>query len=412
MTQAHAHHDWQARLALDSLQTADTVPQLVDSVLNVASDVRASDVHFTPTRDTLEMQWRIDGVLHLVAEIPGKLAPNIIARLKVMADLLTYRTDVPQEGRLRDQEASTSSREMRLSTFPTVYGEKAVVRLFSGAHSYREIGDLGLPLLIEETLKGQITQSGGVILITGPAGSGKTTTAYACLREIKSSSERRRSIVTLEDPIEVILPGVAQTQVNEKVGLNLAAGVRSLLRQDPDVMMIGEIRDPETAHAVFQAALTGHLVITTFHAGSAAQAVTRLADMGIEPYQLSSGLLSIISQRLLRRLCDCAKTSEADQDKLGLDLESVPVPVGCPKCDQIGYKDRVVTAEMLVPQNDSMRQVINHSRDTNAIESEAIAGGMQTIRQHARELVANRLTSPQELVRVWGTSKQAGNHSS
>ena len=196
---------------------------------------------------------------------------------------------------------------MRVSTFPTLHGERAVVRLFAAEDRYLYLADLGLPAEIETALHRHVHETSGAILLTGPAGSGKTTTAYACLREIVRSSQGRRSIVTLEDPIEMALPGVSQSQVQPAAGFTLATGLRSLMRQDPEVILVGEIRDAETVQTVFQAALTGHLVISTFHAGSAAGAISRLLDMGIEPYLLTSGLRAVLHQRLVRRLCECAQ---------------------------------------------------------------------------------------------------------
>ena len=274
----------------------ERVPQIVEAILTAARDANASDVHLRPTADKLEMLWRLDGVLQPVAVFPRELGPQIVARLKVLAELLTYRCDMPQEGRIRS--ASSASQiipgeqdvETRLSTFPTLFGEKAVLRLFVGSGKYRRLSELGLHEDVLPKLKSLLEETSGVILLTGPAGSGKTTTIYACLREIDQQAGGGRSLVSLEDPIEVVVPGVDQSQVHPSSGFDMAVGLKSLLRQDPDVLMVGEIRDADTAETVFQASLTGHLVLTTFHAGSSAQAVSRLGDMGIEPYLLHSGL--------------------------------------------------------------------------------------------------------------------------
>ena len=239
--------------------------QFVELLLDSARSLDASDIHLQPTPAGLELRLRIDGVLQALGVFPAGVAANVIARIKVLADLLTYRTDVPQEGRIR----SATPVEMRVSTFPTLYGEKAVVRLFAGGRFLR-IDDLGLPVEIASALRRLLAETSGAILITGPAGSGKTTTAYACLRELVASSESGRSIATLEDPIETAIAGVAQSQVNAAAGFDLATGLRSLMRQDPEVIMVGEIRDRATAEIAFQAALTGQLVLSTFHAPSAA----------------------------------------------------------------------------------------------------------------------------------------------
>src|SRR5918997_3318745 len=277
---------------------------VVELILAEARAAGASDVHLQPTAEGLSMRWRIDGVLHEAGLIPREVAPNVVARLKVLAELLTYRTDVPQEGRIRGEAGDL---EMSLSTFPTIHGEKAVVRLFAASGRLTRLNDLGLTAEILQVLRRLLGATSGAVLFSGPAGSGKTTTLYACLRELVAATEGRRSLATLEDPVEVAVAGVAQSQVNLSAGFDLETGLRSLLRQDPEVIAIGEIRDRATAEVAFQASLTGHLVLSTFHAGSAAGAVGRLADMGIEPYLLRSGILAIVSQRLVRKLFDCAR---------------------------------------------------------------------------------------------------------
>ena len=289
----------------------------VERVLSAARSNGASDVHFQPGRDGLNLTWRIDGVLLPVASIPIRIAPNIVARLKVLAELLTYRTDVPQEGRIRGAPGEV---EMRVSTFPTLFGEKAVVRMFASPGLFLRLADLGLPEAVRDGLGQLLGETSGAIVLSGPAGSGKTTTIYACLRELAARSSGQRSLATLEDPIESVVPGVAQSQVNLAAGLTLESGLKSLLRQDPEVIAIGEIRDRATAETALQAALTGHLILTTFHAGSACEVIGRLLDMGIEPYVLRSGLRAVVAQRLVRRLCSCS----CPADK----LRPVPRPSG------------------------------------------------------------------------------------
>ncbi len=247
----------------------------------------ASDVHFQPGAAGLDLTWRIDGVLQAVTSIPAKVGPNIVARLKVLSELLTYRTDVPQEGRIKGEPGEV---EMRVSTFPTLFGEKAVVRLFAAPGLFLRIEELGLPAEVSDGLGRLLGETSGAIVLAGPSGSGKTTTIYACLRELAARSKGQRSLATLEDPIEAVVPGVAQAQVNLAAGLTLESGLKSLLRQDPEVIAIGEIRDRATAEIALQAALTGHLILTTFHAGSACEVIGRLLDMGIEPYVVRSGL--------------------------------------------------------------------------------------------------------------------------
>ncbi|QDV48085.1 GspE/PulE family protein [Gimesia fumaroli] len=379
------------------------VTELVDFILTQAQSMNASDIHLLPTEDRMRMDWRIDGVLHHITDFSHELAPRITSRLKVISQLLTYRTDVPQEGRIRQQ--GEQAVETRISTFPTLYGEKVVVRLFVGSGQYKHLESLNLPEEILNELKRLLTQTGGVVLMTGPAGSGKTTTIYACLREIIRQSKGTRSLASLEDPIEVVVPTVAQSQVNPAAGFDMALGLRSLLRQDPEVIMVGEIRDRETAETVFQASLSGHLVVTTFHAGSATEAVSRLSDMGIEPYLLRSGLLAILSQRLLRRLCSCATFSNAEEERLGLPVEQWKVPAGCADCGQTGYTGRIVLTEMLQPNQVDVANAILNQADANALHQLAVQSGMRTQWDRALEAVNRGITSPAEVRRVLGMTR-------
>ncbi len=380
------------------------VTELVDLALAEARRAGASDVHLQPTAEGLEMRWRVDGVLHLVATFPSALSPNVAARLKVMADLLTYRTDVPQEGRVRGAPGDI---EMRVSTFPTLHGEKSVVRLFADPGQYRRLADLGLPGEIEDMLARLLNETSGAILLAGPAGSGKTTTLYACLRELVATTEGRRSLATLEDPVEVAVPGVAQSQVNPSAGFDLAVGLRSLMRQDPEVIGVGEIRDRGTAEGAFGASLTGHLVLSTFHAGSAAGVVGRLLDMGIEPYVLRSGLRAVICQRLVRRLCACACEETDPIQFLGLPVKRARRPVGCDACSGTGYRGRAVLAEMLVPERGDVGREILTRDDVARIEEAAIRAGMITRWERAIEAVEAGRTSPAEARRVLGVSDRA-----
>lgn len=378
------------------------VTGLVELLLAEARGVGASDVHVQPAAEGLILRWRVDGVLHPVGRLPAALAPNVVARLKVLADLLTYRTDVPQEGRIR---GGPGDLEMRVSTFPTLFGEKGVVRLFAGPGRYQRLEDLGLPAEIRATLGRLLNETSGAILLAGPAGSGKTTTIYACLRELVATSAGTRSLATLEDPIEVAVPDVAQAQVNPAVGFDLATGLRSLLRQDPEVIAVGEIRDRATAEVAFQAALTGHLVLSTFHAGSAAGVIGRLSDMGIEPYILRSGVRAIVCQRLVRTLCACARDADDPEQKLGLPVARARVAVGCDACRGTGYLGRTVLAELLVPEATELGRAILSRRDVAQLEDLAIAAGMVTRWQRACHAVEAGLTSPAEVRRVLGFSE-------
>ncbi|QDT36179.1 GspE/PulE family protein [Stratiformator vulcanicus] len=373
-----------ARQQLDRLAAdgAETVPAIVDLILSQARQSRVSDVHLTPSAEALLMDWRIDGVLHDVYAFPESLKPNIVARLKVASELLTYRTDVPQEGRIRDGRPG----EVRVSTFPTVHGERAVIRLFADPGKLFRLHDLGLTPSVADELSRSLNQSGGAILISGPAGSGKTTTAYACLREIVATSDERRSVVSLEDPVESLIHGVAQSQIRPASGFDYPTGLRSLMRQDPEVIFVGEIRDRPTAEIVLQAALSGHLVLTTFHAGSAAGAIGRLLDMGIEPFQVRSGVRAILSQRLLRTLCECRGR------QLG----------GCESCRGTGYVGRRPIAEVLTTDESSTGKAIIAREDASEIGRRAEAAGMIPLRRNAEDALALGLVDEAEITRVLG----------
>jgi type II secretory ATPase GspE/PulE/Tfp pilus assembly ATPase PilB-like protein len=377
---------------------------VVDRLLTAARNVGASDLHLDPTPDGLSVRWRLDGVLQDAATVPIALAPNVVSRIKVLADLLTYRNDVPQEGRIRTEPGGP---ETRVSTMPTLHGERAVVRLFAPGDRFRRIDDLGLPAAVASSLIDHLDATGGLVVLAGPAGSGKTTTLYACLRELAARTRGRRSLVTLEDPIEVAVPGVSQSQVNPAGGFTLESGLRSLLRQDPEVIGVGEVRDRAVAEVAFQATLSGHLVLTTFHAGSAAGAIGRLADMGIEPYVLASGLRSIVFQRLARRLCSCSREAcpeDGPAGTLGLDVAQARVAVGCPVCVGTGYKGRMLIAEAIhEPGRGALGRAILDRRDIDALETAARADGLRSRWRHAREAVESGLTSAAEVRRILGT---------
>ncbi len=376
--------------------------EVVDCVLAEARGSGASDVHFQPCSDGLELRWRIDGVLQAIAQLPAKGSPNIVSRLKVLADLLTYRTDVPQEGRIRGTPGEV---EMRVSTFPTLFGEKAVVRMFAEPGRYLRLDDLGLPGGVKDELSLALEETSGAIVLSGPAGSGKTTTIYACLRELAARSAGQRSLVTLEDPIESVVAGVAQSQVNPAAGLTLETGLKSLLRQDPEVIAIGEVRDKTTAEIALQAALTGHLILTTFHAGSACEVIGRFLDMGIEPYVVRSGLRAIVAQRLVRKLCACAAWSSRPEYLLGLPVQSARVPRGCELCRGTGYAGRTVLAEMLLPETDELARAILARLDVRSLESIARHAGMIDRWSRAVAAVEAGMTSPAEVRRALGVGK-------
>ncbi len=386
---------------LTDLNPAETTyaTRFVDHLLDAACQRQVSDVHLQPLPTGLEIRWRLDGVLQKVGVFPRGEAADVVSRLKVLAELLTYRCDVPQEGRIRKVRSGV---EMRVSTFPTLHGERAVVRLFAAPQQFLYPEELGLPQPILETLLLALSESSGLILVTGPAGSGKTTTAYSLLRQLTRDSAGGMSLVTLEDPIEVALDGVVQSQINPGAGFDFAMGLRSLMRQDPEVAFVGEVRDRTTAEIAYQAALTGHLVITTFHAGSAATAVSRLADMGIEPYLLRSGTLAIICQRLLRRLCRCAREGDAREAALGLPVDRFRLPVGCSECLGTGYAGRIAVAELLTMREAAIAQAVLERWDSGTIEQRAVEAGMVTRWRRAVEAVERGATSPAEVRRVFG----------
>jgi type II secretory ATPase GspE/PulE/Tfp pilus assembly ATPase PilB-like protein len=384
----------------------DYIPQVVNVLLKIARQNRASDLHLIPREHDLLAQFRIDGVLHDVAGFDRDIGTRLIARFKVLAGLLTYRSDLPQEGRI--SQTDDASGETRVTTFPTLFGEKAAVRLFADAGQLLQLNELGLPADIEGSLRDSLQMTSGVILLTGPSGSGKTTTVYACLRELVQLYGTQKGLMTLEDPIEVVVPGVTQSQVRDNVGFSLATGLRSMMRQDPDVIMVGEVRDPETAECAFQAALTGHLVLTTFHAGSSAEAVARLLDMGVEPYLVNSTLRSVICQRLLRRSCSScggtegepggARAINSDKPQAGRDLKN-----DCTVCHGLQFHGRFVTAEWMDPNLDGLAAAINQRLDARSLQRIARESGMQTLRDRAAQAVDSGQTTQAEVFRVLGS---------
>ena len=364
----------------------------------------ASDVHWQPVAAGLQVRLRCDGVLHDLGTFPAGGRTDPVARLKVLADLLTYRTDLPQEGRLRDVPPGV---EMRLSTFPTLRGERAVVRLFMQRGGDWGLSDLGWPPEVVAGWSAALRQTSGGLIVSGPAGSGKTTSAYASLRQIVRDAEGTRNIVSIEDPIEREIEGVAQAQVHEPAGFTLLTALRSLLRQDPEVIFVGEMRDPPAAEIAFQAALTGQLALTTFHASSAAGTLHRLMDMGLPLYVLRSGVQAIVKQRLVRRLCDCKQPIESASALLGWQVERGWQAVGCEVCRGTGYRGRRVLAEWL-PLDDSVECDGLFARQAAALlETRAVARGMVSRWERAREAVEAGWTSPQEARRVLGLGGEA-----
>jgi type II secretory ATPase GspE/PulE/Tfp pilus assembly ATPase PilB-like protein len=370
-----------------STQDAQFATEIVNQLFRLAREARASDVHLDPTADALEIRWRLDGVLQPLGRVPKDVAPNVIARFKVLAGLLTYEAALPQEGRILD---NTLRVEVRVSTFPTLFGERAMLRMLgSGEESLATIAQLGLPDAVQSELQRHLVATSGAVLVVGPAGSGKTTTAYACLRQVVATSIGGRSIASLEDPVEVAVDGVAQSQINLAAGFDMATGLSSLLRLDPEVILIGEMRDRSTAEIALQAALTGQLVVTTFHAGNCADAMNRLVDMGIADYAVHNAVRLVVAQRLVRRLCPCSQVADVAEHALplGLQVARCRVAVGCEACRGTGYRGRSLIAEW---------QDLAESHATEPLPP------ARTLWASAEALVEAGVTSPLEVIRVLG----------
>ena len=350
----------------------------------------AATFTFSPAPTGLELTWRIDGVLQPVAIVPAKVAPNVVARLKVLAELLTYRTDVPQEGRIRGCRAKSRCGSARSPP-------SSARRPSSGCSRPRAVPPPRRPRFARRGHGdglGRLDETSGAIVLSGPAGSGKTTTIYACLRELAARSRGERSLATLEDPIEAVVPGVAQAQVNPAAGLTLESGLKSLLRQDPEVIAIGEIRDKATAEIALQAALTGHLILTTFHAGSACEVIGRFLDMGIEPYVVRSGLRAVVAQRLVRRLCACASPARAPDDFLGLPVQRRRLPRGCEPAAAPATSAAPSWPRCSCPSPTSSPGPSSPDRDVRQLEQVAAAAGMIDRWERACAAVEAGLTSP------------------
>jgi general secretion pathway protein E len=392
----------------DVLDVANKAPiiKLVNTILFQALKLRASDVHFQCYPDRMQVRTRIDGILYDMDPIPRKAQDAIISRVKVMGKMDIAERRLPQDGRatirIGDGEV-----DVRISSVPTTNGERIVMRLLDKSARLYTLREIGLSPENEAMLRDYLTWSHGIILVTGPTGSGKTTTLYAALTEVDTTE---KNVLTIEDPVEYSLPGISQVQVNNKKGLTFASGLRSFLRQDPDVMMVGEIRDLETAEVAIRAALTGHLVFSTVHTNDAPSTVTRLVDQGVEPYLVSSSIILVIAQRLVRTICKRCRAlvpvdaeMEAKLRKLGLTPEELEHQValgrGCDDCFHSGYSGRTAIYEFM-PMDETIRTQVMEGATATQMKRGAIERGLITLRADGVEKIRGRLTTPDEVLRV------------
>lgn len=394
----------QLQTSEDLLDNQDDAPiiRLLNALFTQAIKQKASDIHIETYENLVLVRNRIDGVLHEVLEIQRGIAPLVISRVKVMAKLDIAEKRIPQDGRI-SLRIGGHNIDVRVSTLPSNHGERIVLRILDKQSAQLDLSLLGMPNDTLQAMRTMISEPHGIILVTGPTGSGKTTSLYAMLTEL---NEVTRNILTIEDPIEYDLPGIGQTQVNTKVQMTFAKGLRAILRQDPDIVMIGEIRDLETAEIAVQASLTGHLVLSTLHTNSALGALTRLRDMGVESFLLASSIVGLIAQRLVRKLCDnCKMQHHLRDDELELmglnestDTSKVCEPQGCEQCNQLGYRGRTGIYE-LIAMNETLRGMIHRNEDLLTIDS-YIRPNSPSIREDGFKRVLAGDTSLAEVLRV------------
>lgn len=387
---------------LRSLASEAPVVKLVNLLLLEALNARASDVHLEAYPGGLRVRYRIDGILQDAPSPPSRLAPAVVSRVKIMADLDIAERRLPQDGRIR-LNLQDRQVDVRVSTLPALHGESVVLRLLDKEGSRIDIEDLGMSEATLRRFREAVSRPNGIVLATGPTGSGKTTTLYAAIDHLRTGSEK---IITVEDPVEYELEGVPQVGVNERVGLTFANALRSLLRQDPDVMLVGEIRDEETADIAAHAALTGHLVLSTLHTNDAPSALTRLVDLGVPPYLVASTVEAVLAQRLVRVVCDgCAERVPPDREISGafeIDgaaVESVRVGRGCSECRNTGYRGRTGIYELLVI-DETVRSRLATDPGTSSLRRLATDGGMVTLREDGLRLVREGITTLSEVLRV------------
>ncbi|TXL62472.1 type II secretion system protein GspE [Cerasibacillus terrae] len=390
---------------IDDTDIADDdspIVRLVNQIIANAVAQRASDIHIDPQETELRIRYRVDGVMRTERSLPKHMQNVIIARIKIMGNLNITETRLPQDGRMKMQ-IDFKPIDIRLSSLPALHGEKIVMRILDLSNALDQLGKVGFHEENLHKFRSMIQQPNGIVLITGPTGSGKSSTLYAALNELNSDDV---NIITVEDPVEYQLAGINQVQVNEQIGMTFATGLRSILRQDPDIVMIGEIRDLETAEISVRASLTGHLVLSTLHTNSAAAALTRLTDMGIEPFLITSSLSGVVAQRLVRRVCrDCSREVEPTErekeifEERGLHVHTVKRGPGCPSCNMTGYRGRMAIHEVLVI-DDSLRKLIMQSVSASKIREYAKETGMKFLLDDGLMKVADGLTTTEEVLRV------------
>lgn len=386
---------------LELITSQPPVIRLVNELILHAINEGASDIHIEPRREFDDLRYRVDGYLHKVSTIPKNMHLAVVSRLKVMADLDITERRVPQDGRIAIEMLGRDV-DIRMSTFPTIEGEKVVLRVLDKTRSVTNLSSIGLSDEVLRQVKGLIKRPSGLVLSCGPTGCGKTTTLYTMLDEIRSPD---KNIVTLEDPVEYEIQDINQGQINPKAGLTFASGLRTILRQDPDVIMVGEIRDLETAELGIRAVLTGHLVLSTLHTMDAAGATARLIDMGVEPFLVASALMVVIAQRLVRRICPNCKKEYIPSEEM-LKLLGVKDPekhtfyhgVGCSHCHHLGYKGRTGIFE-LMPVEDKIRELIMKKAPANDIHQTAVSSGMRTLRDDGLDKVYAGITTLEEVMR-------------
>ena len=379
-----------------------SVIELVNDVIEKAISVRASDIHLEPFEDSLNVRYRVDGLLLEQKSISGALSSQVTSRVKVLANIDIAEKRVPQDGKFHFPILGNDV-DLRVSTFPSIYGEKIVIRILDRDDQNIQLNQLGMPKNILDVFDSMISKSSGFILVTGPTGSGKTTTLYAALNQLNSTD---KNIITLEDPVEYKLEGITQGQVNNDAGFTFARGIRSLFRQDPDIAMVGEARDKETAQIAIEAALTGHLVFSTLHTNDAPGSIVRLMDMGVEPFLINASITGVLAQRLVRKLCvHCRKEVDPDeQDKellkrLKLSVKKLYKATGCYECSDVGCKGRTGIFELMVV-TDALRSLIIKQPIFDQIYKQVVSDGMSTLRDDAEQKLKDGIISLKEFARV------------